>query len=98
MKRINILDSMPTGFLVGFLLPLIIFIVVYFVTSGDRSFSDYISMIQRRNVVTHFISLSVFPNVFAFLLFYRFDREQSAKGVLGITIIWALTVFLLKMI
>lgn len=98
MKLISIPNRMSTGFLVGFLLPLIVFILVYFFTSAETSFADYLNRIQERNVITHFISISVFPNVFAFLLFYRFDRDQSAKGVLGMTIIWALMVFLLKMI
>jgi hypothetical protein len=89
---------MLTGFLVGFILPLVVFFAVYLFTSGERTFADYVSRIHSRDVVTHFISLCVFPNVFAFLLFNRLDKYKCSMGVLGMTIIWALFVFLLKMI
>jgi len=38
----------------------------------------------------------VFPNIFLFLLFIRFDMLKSARGVLGITIFWAVLVFAVK--
>ena len=98
MKRINIPDRLSTGFISGFILPLLVFFSVYLFTSGERSFADFVSRIHDRDVVSHFISLCVFPNVFAFLLFNRLDKDKSAKGVLGMTIIWALSVFLIKMI
>lgn len=98
MKGSRLPDKMLSGMVVGFVLPVLVFLIVYLVSYGDRSFAEYIGRIENRNVVTHFISLCVFPNVFAFLLFNRLDKEQSARGVLGITIIWALAVFLIKMV
>lgn len=98
MKRITIPDRMSTGFLIGLIFPILIFLVVFIITSGNRDLSYYLGRIHSRDVVTHFISLCVFPNVFTFLIFNRFDKYYSAKGVLGMTIIWALLVFLIKMI
>jgi len=98
MKNLKLPDKMLTGFVIGFVFPLLVFMIVFLVSSGERTLSEYLGTIQTRDVITHFISLCVFPNVFAFLLFNRFDRYQSARGVLGMTIIWALLVFLIKML
>ena len=94
----NFIDRISTGFIFGLVLPVLIFFIVFLVTSGDMGLNDYFDKIIRRDVVTHFISLCVFPNVFIFLLFNRFDKLRSAKGVLGMTFIWALVVFLIKLI
>ncbi len=98
MSKKEFPDRMSIGMLCGFLLPAIVFLIVFVVSSKDQSFGDYFSRIVRRDLLTHFISLCVFPNVFVFLIFNRFDKLYSARGVLAMTIIWALGVFLIKMI
>jgi hypothetical protein len=98
MKSIVIPNRISTGFLVGLIFPLLVFLVVFLVSSGERDFSTFLNQIQFKNVISHFISLCVFPNVFAFLIFNRMNKYQSSQGVLGMTIIWALLVFIIKMI
>ena len=98
MRKLRLKDSMTSGFLAGLILPVVVFLIVFLVSSGERTFGQYLARIEDRDVITHFMSLCVFPNVFAFLLFNRFDRFRSARGVLGMTIIWALAVFLIKML
>ena len=94
----SLIDRISTGLILGLVLPVLIYFIVFLVTSGDMGLKDYFNKIISRDVVTHFISLCVFPNVFLFLLFNRFDKLRSAKGVLGITFIWALVVFLIKLL
>ena len=48
------------------------------------------------NIVTHILSLSVFPNVIVFLIFNRFDMLRASRGVLAATIVWAVIVFGIK--
>ena len=48
------------------------------------------------DILTHIISLCVFPNIFLFLIFNRLDMLRATKGVLGITIFWAILVFAVK--
>jgi len=98
MSNSNFSNRMSTGMLVGLILPIIVFIIVYLFSSDGQSFGSYLDRVGGRNLITHFISLCVFPNVFAFLIFNRFDKLQSSRGVLGITIIWAIVVFIIKML
>jgi len=92
------LNSFPAGFITGLLLPPVIFILVWLIVAGDISIQGYIERIITRDVITHFISICVFPNVFAFLIFNRLDYLNSSKGILGITIIWALLTFIIKFV
>jgi hypothetical protein len=87
-----------TGFLSGLILPVIISIIVFIVSSDELEAGAYINRIVNRNILTHMISVFVFPNVFLFLIFNRFDKLRSARGILGVTILWAILVFIIKMV
>lgn len=96
MERRIKANSFITGFLTGLLLPLLVFIVVWLVTAGELNFASFVSRIITGELLSHFISICVFPNVFSFLVFNRLDHLNSSKGVLGVTIIWALLTFIIK--
>ncbi|MDX9726175.1 MAG: hypothetical protein RBT38_07305 [Bacteroidales bacterium] len=89
-------DKLATGVLSGFLLPVLIAVIVYLFSSGSGSISDYLSKLVKADIVTHIISLCVFPNIFLFLIFNRLDMLKATRGVLGITIFWAVVVFAVK--
>lgn len=89
-------DKISIGVATGFLFPLVIGLLVYVFSAGDRSIAEYIHRIVRANILTHSISLCVFPNIFLFLFFNRLDMLHAARGVLGVTIFWALVVFAVK--
>lgn len=91
------LNRMSTGMLTGLVLPVLVFLVVFLFLRNEQNLPEYITRIVKRDVISSFISMCVFPNVFAFLLYNRFDKIYSARGVLGITIIWAIAVFMIKM-
>jgi hypothetical protein len=87
------LDKMSTGIISGFLLPVLIGFIIYLFTAHGYSLHSYLLRLAKSNIITHSISICVFPNVFIFLLFNRFDMLRASQGVLGTTIIWAAIVF-----
>ena len=89
-------DKIPTGMASAILLPVITGIIIWLVSAGNYSLGSYLVKIVRADIITHIISLCVFPNVIIFLIFNRFDMLQASRGVLGVTIAWAITVFLIK--
>ncbi|HKK41672.1 MAG TPA: hypothetical protein VJ963_04620 [Bacteroidales bacterium] len=89
-------DKQLSGLLSGFLLPFVIALVIFSVSAHGRSAGDYIHRIYTSGIVTHAISLCVFPNVVIFLVFNRFDMLRAARGVLASTIVWAILVFAIK--
>jgi hypothetical protein len=91
-------DKVLTGLISGLVLPFLIGMIIYFFTSGDQSLHSYLSRIAESNIVTHSITLCVFPNIIIFLIFNRFDMLRATRGVLAITIVWAVIVFGVKIL
>lgn len=96
MIRFEKYDRVTLGALAGFLAPIIIGLLIYLFSTGDRSLAEYVSRLIYADIVTHIISLCVFPNIFLFLIFNRLDMLRAVRGILGITIFWAILVFALK--
>lgn len=89
-------DKVLTGLISGLVLPFIIGLFIYLFSSGHNSMHSYLTRIADSNIITHSISLCVFPNIIIFLIFNRFDMLRASRGVLAITIVWAIIVFGIK--
>ena len=89
-------DSIITGIISGILIPPVTGLIIYLFSADGLSLSSYLSQISETNIVTHSITLCVFPNVIIFLIFNRFDMLRACRGVLAITIAWAVVVFGVK--
>jgi hypothetical protein len=95
MKLTEKYDKVPIGLISGFVLPFIVALVTFLVAKGHPSLHIWTQKISDANIVTHVITLCVFPNILIFLLFNHFDMLKSSKGVLGATIFWAIVVFII---
>jgi len=93
MKLPEKYDKVPTGLISGFVLPFLIALVSFLVARGHPSLHTWIHKISEANIVTHVITLCVFPNILIFLFFNHFDMLKASRGVLGATIFWAVIVF-----
>jgi len=89
-------DKVLTGIISGFLFPFIVGILTFLFTSGHQSLHTYLARIADSNIITHSITLCVFPNILIFLLYNRFDMLKATRGVLAVTIFWAVVVFGVK--
>jgi hypothetical protein len=89
-------DREITGIISGLILPFIIGIIVFLFSSGDISLNAYLHKLKESGIITHSITLCVFPNIIVFLLFNRFDMLRATRGTLAITIVWAIIVFAVK--
>jgi hypothetical protein len=98
MKFSEKFDKVLTGVIAGFVLPFIIGSIIFMFTSGNQSLHTYLLRIADSNIITHSITLCVFPNVVIFLLFNQFDMLRATRGVLAITIVWAVIVFAVKIL
>lgn len=98
MTKAEKYDKMLTGLISGFLLPIIVGLIIFVFTAHGKSLQQYLQRIADANIITHAITLCVFPNILIFLLFNRFDMLRASRGVLAITICWAVTVFIVKFV
>jgi hypothetical protein len=91
-------DRILTGLLIGLILPLIIFLVTYKVMYRDVEFMVYLNRIWQMKILLKLLSLCVFPNLGAFLLFLQIKFEKAARGVVMATFIYAFAVLIAKVI
>jgi hypothetical protein len=87
-------DSPGIGFLAGFLVPVLIFLAVYYFGEKSVSFSNYISNLWHLQALVKLGSLCVFANLLVFMGFIRLKYDRSARGVLGATILYALALLI----
>lgn len=97
MKAKEKYDKVLTGVLIGIIVPLIVMLLFFLWKSGTYSLVEFFDRLISAGVLTNVVSVSVFANVFFFLLFNRFDMLKASRGILGITIIWAIIVFIVKL-
>ena len=96
MTRSEKYDKTTFGAITGFILPFIVALLFYLFSEGNMSITGYLHKIVNADILTHIISLCVFPNIILFLLYNRLDMLKATRGVLGITIFWAILVFTVK--
>lgn len=89
-------DNVVSGFVSGALLPVLTGLIIFLITADGITVGSYLRRISETNIMTHAITLCVFPNVIIFLIFNRFDMLRACQGVLAITIVWAIMVFAIK--
>ena len=89
-------DKIITGLISGLIFPFIIGSIIYLFSSNHQSIPAYLGRIADSHIITHSITLCVFPNIIIFLIFNQFDMLKATRGVLAITIAWAIVVFGVK--
>jgi hypothetical protein len=89
-------DRLITGLAIGFILPFIIGLIIFLSSAGEMSLGSYLYRLKESNIITHSITLCVFPNIFIFLIFNRLDMLRATRGILAVTILWAIIVFAVK--
>jgi hypothetical protein len=92
----KIKDHLLTGLLCGFLAPAIAFLVYAKFKEPDHALTEVINEFIKLKIVTVILSFAAFVNLIVFLLFIWFKADQSAKGVLTATILYAFFVIILK--
>jgi hypothetical protein len=96
MKFSEKYDNILTGLITGLIFPIIVGLVIYIFSHGNQSLHSYLVRISDSKIITHSITLCVFPNIIIFLIFNRLDMLGATQGVLAITIVWAVIVFGVK--
>jgi hypothetical protein len=86
-------DKVFAGIIAGLVLPLLVGVLIFLFSHGDQSIHSYVVRIANSDIMTNSITLCVFPNIIIFWLFNRFDMLRATRGVLTITIVWAIVVF-----
>ena len=91
-------NKVAYGLLVGFVSPVVFFLIYYIFRFGQYSFTDYLQFLVGSKKLVSVLSLTVLPNLGPFMLFINSNRYSSGRGVLAATVILGVIIFIMKFI
>lgn len=91
------LNTTITGLLSGIFLPVVVFIIIYFVLSNQITISNFMQRLMERKIQGHFISISIIPNLLVFFIFIWSNKIKAARGVLLSTFLWAFLILAIRL-
>jgi hypothetical protein len=97
-RKRNRYDQILTGWLIGMIFPVIVFLIVYQLKYSEMEFVVYVRNIWQMKIFMKILSLCVFPNLGFFFLFYRMKYDMAARGVIMATFMYAFVVLIAKLI
>jgi hypothetical protein len=92
-------DNLKLGLILGLFGPLIGLVVVYFIQFPSYKFFDFLDeFIHNNKLITSVGSLSLLANVVLFTLYLNTHRDNTAKGVFVITLVYGIAILVLKVL
>jgi hypothetical protein len=90
-------DQLFLGIILGIIGPIIGFIGFYFWKFSQFNFSDYIHALQQnKQLVTSLTIPCLLVNIICFTIYTNAHKDQTAKGLFIITIIYAVISLIFK--
>ncbi|REJ84787.1 MAG: hypothetical protein DWQ44_08105 [Bacteroidetes bacterium] len=89
-------NNLFTGMTAGLIVP-VFSLWLYLVISGyESSFLQMIAFFLKNKILTHIIALAAIPNLLLFYIFIWTNNDNSARGVIGATLIYAFVVVYMR--
>ena len=90
-------DNFLFGLALGFIAPMFGFLLYKFVKFPGLTLKEMFQWIKLNpNLITVFISVSLFANAVLFTIYINGHRDKTAKGIFVLTIIYAVIAMLFK--
>ena len=90
------LNKMYVGLVLGLLVPLIVLYIFNLIAFDDLSPGEFLRNLINNRKLSAVISLGVIPNLLVFFIFIWLNYLYSARGVLAVTLVFALLVVITK--
>ena len=92
-------DNLKLGLVLGFIMPLIVFTVIYFIRFSYLSVTEFFNtFLNESRLVTFFSAWCLLANIALFTLFINSNRYQTSKGIFAVTVLYGLAFLLLKIL
>ena len=92
-------DNLKLGLILGLLGPILGLVVIYFVSYSGFSFGEFFDLfINSNKLITSIGSLSLLANVILFTIYINTHRDNTAKGIFLITLIYGIGILVLKIL
>ena len=92
-------DNLRLGLIMGLLGPLLGLVAVYFIKFPSYSFSDFLSYFMNDSKIINSVgSLSLLANVVLFTIYVNTHRDDTAKGIFIMTLLYGIGILVLKIV
>ncbi|MBC7872688.1 MAG: hypothetical protein H7Y01_01760 [Ferruginibacter sp.] len=90
-------DNLRLGLALGLFGPLLGLVVVYFIKFPSYRFREFLEYFMNDNkLITSIGSLSLLANVVLFTLYVNTHRDNTAKGIFAVTLMYGIGILILK--
>jgi hypothetical protein len=95
-------DNLPLGIVLGIFTPVLAFFLYYllvFMPKHDVSLPEFMKLVlENRQTLPKLISVCLLLNGVIFYLYTRVRKDITAKGIFLVTMLYAITILLLKIL
>ncbi|MBI5857545.1 MAG: hypothetical protein HZB42_07825 [Sphingobacteriales bacterium] len=92
-------DNLRLGLTFGLIGPLLGLIIIYFIKFPSYSFMDFLTYFMNDNkMITSVGSLSLLANVILFTIYINTHRDDTAKGIFLMTVLYGIGILVLKIL
>ena len=91
-------DNLKLGLLLGLIMPMIIFIIVYYLRFSGYEFNEYLNLFMReKQLITFWGVWCLVGNIALFTYYVNTHKDRTAKGIFAITLVYGIGILLLKL-
>jgi hypothetical protein len=92
-------DSLGLGLILGFIGPFLGLIVVYYFRFSAIPFKEFLdTFINENRLITSVGAMSMLANVILFTIYVNTHRDETAKGIFIISMLYGIGLLLLKLL
>ena len=92
-------DNLKLGIALGLLAPVLVFFIIYFARFSTYDFGEFIGIFFKENrLITFFGVWCLVGNVALFTAYINTRRDETAKGIFAITLVYGIGILLLKLL
>jgi hypothetical protein len=91
-------DNLKLGLILGFIAPLIVFLIVYFIRFSGYAFDEFLRVfINEKKLITFWGVWCLVGNIALFTYYINTAKDKTAKGIFAITVVYGIGILLLKL-
>ena len=92
-------DNLQLGVVLGFVLPLMVFLLIYLVRFSNASLSDFIqTFASQKGLITFFGVWCLVSNIALFTYYVNTQKDKTAKGIFAVTLLYGIGILLAKVL
>ncbi len=92
-------DNLQLGLLLGLFLPVIVFLLIYWIRFNDSSLSEFLkTFAAQKGLITFFGVWCLVSNIALFTYYVNTNKDRTAKGIFAITLLYGIGILVAKVL